>query len=183
MNYVFGWRYLNYPDGPLYNSCYDRDLDRWETYGTFTWPNVCPARVVPYYQMVYTSPADGGRRWDGCDRSWFRSSAGFYHTFGVGYDWQRPWFVGRLPRPVRLYAETTYNDGAGGNYLEGGANVDHDWSHCTLGASTAFEPRCINREGLAGRVALNIGHQISMDDSVNGHDRFFASVNVYVQTK
>jgi len=180
-NYTVGWRWYNFPDGPVYvpsSPCHDRDLDHWEFFGIVSLPEVCPAGVVPYYELIYISPAEGGRYLDGCNHSWFRDAAGFIHNFGLAYDWAVPGLLPDVPeQTIRLFAEATYNDHAGGNYVDGGDKVDHDWSHCTFGATTEFplDDQCVLEAG--------VFHQHSMDDSVNTQEETWFMVGAQISTR
>jgi hypothetical protein len=130
----------------IYKNYYGRARDISNTQNLifdFSWPNILPIKnLSPYYIADYECPA--GSDYDNRDIS------GMVHIFGLAYDWKIP----SLPNPLKLTAETAYNDGYG-------HNVDHDWSYSTLGMSTKFN--------ITDKMSMVVGiyEQITMEESIN----------------
>ena len=147
-DYKLSWCYYNYPDEPR------RAGDMQEVNVTFSWPNICPAGVVPSYTVLATWPSES--------KSDIRDSSGWIHIWGLGYDLA---LSDILPvtteQMLYLSTEIVYYDGAYGTA------VDHDWSHAVFGISTKFE--------LADNLTFTPGfyYQSSWDDSVNPEDEFW----------
>ncbi|MFH1613480.1 MAG: hypothetical protein ABIG61_00140 [Planctomycetota bacterium] len=151
--YTIGWIYYNYPDEPK------RVADMQEVYASLSWPNICPAGVVPSYTIVSTWPSESN--------SDIRDYSGWLHIFGLGYDLTVPGFLTETKEQIlHLSAETVYNDGAYG------AAVDHDWSHAVFGISTGFD--------LSNNLTFTPGfyYQSSWDDSVNTSDEYWTSLSL-----
>jgi len=176
MNYRFGWRYYNAPDGPLRHCCHPRDVDWQVAYGHFSWPNVCSYGVVPWYECAAMWPDEGGRHWDGCDRSYFRQKGGFFHTFGLNKDWTVPGFLPKTPEQViHTSFAMTYNDGAGPTPDSRRNNADHDWSHCVWGASTDI---VLSESHSLLTFSPGIYYQNSWDDSVNPSNEIWFTLDL-----
>lgn len=148
IDYRLSWEYDNYPNESR------RVGDMQEVNMTFSWPNICPAGVVPSYTAVATWPA--------VSKSDIRDSSGWIHVFGLGYDLA---VSDILPvtteQSLYLSTDIVYYDGAYGTA------VDHDWSHAVFGISTEFE--------LSSNLTFTPGlyYQSSWEDSVNPEDEFW----------
>ena len=177
MNYVVGWRYYNHPDGPLYNSCHNRDLDFQECYARLNFPDICPQGFVPYYECARIWPDKGGRRSDdGCPNSYFRQYGGWFHTFGVSRDWTVPGFLPDTPEQViHTTCEMVYNDGAGPCPDATRNNVDQDWSHAVFGTSTDF---LISETHSRLIFTPGFYYQSSWEDSVNTSDEYWFTLSL-----
>ena len=155
-NYAVGWVYYSYPDMPRSGGS-----DAMEIFAGFSWPNLCPAGIVPSYTYIYMWQADGG------GKSGFRQAEGSIHVFGLGYDVAVPAIVeGTAEQVLNLSVAAVYNDGTGG------AGVKHDWSHAVFGVSTGFD--------LGNSLTLTPGvyYQSSWEDTVNTSDEYWASVSL-----
>jgi uncharacterized protein (TIGR02001 family) len=152
-DYRVGWLYYNYPDNP------PSALDMQEFFAELSWPNICPAGIVPSYTII--------RMWPATSNSSVSSADGWIHIVGLGYDWT---VEGLLPetqeQTLHLSADLVYNDGAGG------VAVDHDWSHMLFGVSTDFEVA----DNLTFTPALY--YQASMENTVNTQDEFWVGLSL-----
>jgi len=151
--YTIGWIYYSYPHQP------PRAANMQEVYTTFSWPNICPAGLVPSYTIVSTWPAES--------ESDISDYAGWLHIFGLCYDLNVPGFLSEAKeRILHLSAQTIYNDSAYGSA------IDHDWSHAVFGISTSFN--------LRDNLTLTPGfyYQSSWDDSVNDSDEYWTSLSL-----
>ncbi len=156
-DYTISWLYYDYSDAPT------KDSDLQEFVVQFSWPNMLPEGIVPSYYLGRLWPAKSGS-------AVLKDVGGWVHVIGLGYDWTIPDILPGSPEQVvSLFADLTYNDGYGG------ASVDHDWSHATLGASTSFEIA----ENLTFTPALY--YQMSMDDSVNNEDEVWTGLSLTYQ--
>ena len=146
--YKVSWEYWNFYDRAKARG----DIQKFKL--ALSWPEFFGNGLVPKYAIAYCNAA--GRGYDN------RKYAGFLHIFGVDYSFD----VEPLPSPIKLSANVTYRDGAGG------AGKDHDWSHATLGISTKFK--------ISDKLSFvpGIYHQISMDDSVNTRDVTFCKLSM-----
>jgi hypothetical protein len=86
----------------------------------FSWPNIMPGGLFPYYIAHYEYPAVA------ISNPEYIHLSGWVHRFGLGYDLK----VNELPNPLRLTSEIAYTDG-----IEG---ASHDWSYATFGMTTKF---------------------------------------------
>ena len=127
-------------------------LIEWEF--AFSWPDLVPGGLVPSYVACVEYPAGSGYN--------NRANGGWWHLLGLGYALD----VDGLSNPLNLSAHLAYRDGLGG-----GA-TDHDWSHATLGVSTAFSVA----ENLT--VVPGLYYQISMDDSVCNRDVTYVALSM-----
>jgi hypothetical protein len=151
-NYAVSWIYYDYPDMA------SKDADSQEFNLALSWPELCPAGIVPSYTVLYNWPAEGGG-------ATHRATAGYIHVIGLGYDLTVPGFLPDNPEQViSLSAAATYNDGTYG------AGIDHDWSHILWGVSTEIEMPY-------GTLTPALYYQTSMDDSVNTEDEFWVGVS------
>jgi len=125
----------------------------------FSWPNILPIKnLSPYYIADYEYPA--GSNYDNCTIS------GFVHRFGLAYNWTIP----QLPKPLKLTAETAYNDGFNNKPSH---YVDHDWAYSTFGIATVLPVT----KNLSFVPALY--QQITMDKSVNDkHDITYCKISM-----
>lgn len=156
-NYTISWLYYDYTDAPT------KDSDLQEFGVQFSWPNILPEGIVPGYYVGKLWPAKSGS-------AVLKDVSGWIHVIGLGYDWTIPGILSdSTEQIVNLFADLTYNDG----YAS--ANVDHDWSHATLGASTSFEIA----ENLTFTPALY--YQMTMDDSVNNEDEVWTGLSLTYQ--
>lgn len=153
-DYTISWLYYDYSDAPT------KDSDLQEFVVQFSWPNMLPEGIVPSYYIGRLWPAKAGS-------PALKDVGGWIHVIGLGYGWKIQDILPNSSRQViNLIADLTYNDGYGG------AAVDHDWSHATLGASTSFEIA----ENLTFTPALY--YQMSMDDSVNNEDEVWTGLSL-----
>ncbi len=153
-DYTFSWLYYDYTDAPT------KDSDLQEFIMQLSWPNMLPGGSVPNYYLGRLWPAKSGS-------TALKDIGGWVHVLGLGYDWTMPGILpGDSEQIVSLIADLTYNDGYGG------AGVDHDWSHATLGASTSFQ--------IADNLTFTpaVYYQISMEDSVNKEDEVWTALSL-----
>ena len=54
-NYTVGWTYYDFPDQP------SSLVDTQEMFATLSWPEICPAGIVPSYTLVRMWKAESGR--------------------------------------------------------------------------------------------------------------------------
>jgi len=160
-DYQIGWVYYNYPD----NSRSVRDMQ--EIFASVSWPNICPAGIVPSYTVA--------RLWTATGNSTVAANGGWAHILGLGYDWTVENLLPEIPeQTLHLSAELVYNDGFAPGVVPGAtaAAVDHDWSHMLFGVSTGFD--------LADNLTLTpaIYYQASMDNSVNTSNEFWVGLSV-----
>ena len=151
MNYAVGWMYYSYPDMPRHHPTAS-GKDAQEVFASFSFPQICPAGVVPSYTVIYMWQAEGGE-------SGFRKCEGVIHVLGLGYDVTVPGLTAGTPEQViNLSAAAVYN---AGTVLP---TVKHDWSHAVFGASTSFD--------LGNDLTFTPGvyYQSSWEDSVNTSD-------------
>jgi len=164
-DYVIGWVYYNYPDGPKKGNpsttaSMSEPGDQQEVFGSFSWPNICPAGIVPSYTYVHVWQSEGGS-------SAFRKSGGPVHIFGLGYDMT---VCGLAPdtaeQIVHLSADVVYNDGTGA------AAAEHDFSHAVFGISTGFD--------LGNNLTFTPGfyYQSSWEDSINTQDEYWTALSL-----
>jgi len=146
-NYALGWVYYDYPDMA------SKTGDMQELHLALSWPDICPAGVVPSYTAICMWPAKGGGA--------ARDNGGFIHVFGLGYGLD----VAELPNPVSLGCAAVYNDGTVDR------TVAHDWSHILWSASTSFD--C----PMGGTITPALYYQTSMEDTVNTEDELWVGVS------
>lgn len=160
-DYRVGWVYYNYPDTP------PSAQDMQELFAEISWPEICPAGIVPSYTIALLWPATSS--------SGVAANGGWAHIFGLGYDWMVSDLLPEIPeQTLHLSAELVYNDGFAPGAVGGvtGAAVDHDWSHMLFGVSTDFEVA----DNLTFTPALY--YQRSMDNSVNTQDEFWVGLGM-----
>jgi uncharacterized protein (TIGR02001 family) len=146
-NYALSWIYYDYPD------IASNDADMQEFNLALSWPDICPAGVVPSYTAIYMWPAEGNGA--------VRKSSGFIHVFGLGYGLE----VAEMPNPLNFGVAAVFNDGTVAN------TVDHDWSHILWSVSTSIDVP------MGGKLTPGLYYQTSMDDSVNTEDEFWVSLS------
>jgi len=157
VDYTINWLYYDFTDAPT------KDSDLQEFGVQFSWPDILPEDIVPSYYVGKLWPAKSGS-------AVLKDVGGWVHVVGLAYDWTIPSILpGSTEHVVNLIADLTYNDGYNG------ADVDHDWSHATLGASTSFEIA----ENLNFTPALY--YQMTMDDSVNNEDEIWTHLSLTYQ--
>ena len=152
-NYTIGWTYFNFPEKAR------NSADAQRLFGSFAWPKLLSANLIPGYTLVAYYPSEGD--------SLIRQDGGFSHIFSL----VRPvtledFFVEGSSQTFNLLALTVYNDSCG----PGGDAVDSDWSHAIFGVSTEFSLS----ENITFKPALY--YMIAMDDSVNKSDEYWASL-------
>jgi len=160
-NYKLGWTNYTYTDEPRSQRGFQ------EFFASLSWPEICPAGIVPSYTVVCMWPSEGNSALNG--------NGGWLHIIGLGYDLTVPELAPEIPEQVvHLSANLVYNGGVGGGYTPTAANgtVDHDWSHLVFGASTEFD--------LGNNLTFCPGlyYQASMEDSVNEHDETWVSLSL-----
>jgi len=173
MDYKFGWRYYNHPDGSANHSCHPRDLGIQRAYGRVSLPEICPAGIVPYYEFAKIWPDEGGKYDDGYPRSYWRNYGNWFHTFGLYKGWTVQGFLpNQSEQVIHTGFEMVYNDGTGPTPDSRRDNADHDWSHCVFSLSTDFY--------LRPNVTFipAIYYQSSWDDSVNTDDEFWFTLSM-----
>jgi len=141
-NYRLGYVYYNYPDSSSHSK---NSTDLQEMQLVLSWPEICPAGVVPSYALVSLWPSNSGTLSD---------YAGWAHIFMLDYGLNLGTLIPEMPEQVlNLHTEMVYNDGA--------LAVEHDWSNIVFGVSTDFD--------LGNNFTLTPGlyHQVTMEDSVN----------------
>ena len=151
-DYAIGWTYYDFPD--MSTSFGDTQ----ELFATLSWPEICPAGVVPSYTIVRMWKSESGRpdAPTGALGTPQGDISGWVHILGLGYDLPIEDLLPDLPEQIlHLSAAVVYNEGAGGS------NVDHDLSHFVLGVSTDFD--------LGNNLTLTPGvyHQNTGEKTVN----------------
>ena len=141
-NYRLGYVYYNFPD----NSSHTSDsIDLQEMHLILSWPEICPAGIVPTYVLVNLWPSNSDS---------IPGASGWAHIFMLDYGLNLGTLIPEMPEQVlNLHTEMVYNDGALG--------VEHDWSNIVFGVSTDFD--------LGNNLSFTPGlyHQITMEESVN----------------
>jgi hypothetical protein len=156
-NYRLGWVNYNYPDNTSKGSATAPNASLQELHAILSWPNICPAGVVPSYILVKMWPSESGS-FSGYNSPFGGTASGFAHIFMLDYPMT---IQGIMPdtaeQVLNLHAEFVYNDGVG----PAGQNVDQDWSNAVFGISTSFD--------LGSNLMLTpaLYHQVTMDKSVN----------------
>jgi len=157
MNYRLGWVNYNYPDNPSKGSATAPNASLQELHAMLSWPNICPAGVIPTYILVKMWPSESGS-FSGSNSPFGGTASGFAHIFMLDYPMT---IQGIMPdtaeQVLHLHTELIYNDGVG----PAGQNVDQDWSNAVFGISTSFD--------LGSNLMLTpaIYYQVTMDKSVN----------------
>ena len=157
-NYKIAWGYYGYPDEPRSV----RDFQ--EFLLSLSWPQLCPAGVVPSYTIIRMWPSEGD--------SATNDNGGWLHVLGLGYDLTVPELSPELPEQVlHLSADLVYNGGVGAGYAANGS-VDNDWSHFVFGISTDYD--------LGSNLTFCPGlyFQKSMEDTVNDDDEIWIGLSL-----
>jgi hypothetical protein len=162
-NYKVGWTYYNFP------KLSSDFVDVQEMFASLSWPEICPAGVVPSYTLVRMWKAKSGPYiGPGGSVNPTHDISGWVHILGLGYDLPVEDLLPDLPEQVlHLSSALVYNEGAGAS------GVDHDWSHFVLGVSTDFD--------LGNNLTLTPGvyHQHTFEYTVNpDEDLTWASVGL-----
>jgi len=108
-DYKIGWVYYDYVDNP------SSARDMQEIFASLSWPEICPAGVVPSYTII--------RMWPSTGNSGVSDNGGWAHILGLGYDLTVPHLVPEIPeQTLHLSAELVYNGGfAPGSVATGAA--------------------------------------------------------------
>jgi len=149
-NYRLGYVYYNFPDSSSHSK---NSIDLQEMQLVLSWPEICPAGVVPSYVLV--------KMWPSNSNTLASEFSGWAHIFMLDYGLNLGTLIPDMPEQVlNLHTEMVYNDGVGLN-LATGQVVEHDWSNIVFGVSTDFD--------LGNNLTLTPGlyHQVTMEDSVN----------------
>jgi len=158
-NYRLGYVYYNYPDSSSHTK---NSSDLQEMQLVLSWPEICPAGVVPSYVLVKLWPSNGG--------TLNGEASGWAHIFMLDYGLNLGTLIPDMPEQVlNLHTELVYNDGVDPR----GVGVDHEWSNIVFGVSTDFD--------LGNNLTFTPGlyHQVTMDDSVNDDkDETWVSLSV-----
>jgi hypothetical protein len=168
-DYTLGWMYYTFPDQPsggsLTSSATDAFLsDIQEFFVSLSWPDICPAGVVPSYTALRMWASEGG---SALSRTLSAAGGfgGWLHVLGMGYDMPVEDLLPDLPEQIlHLSFATVYNDGVLG--------ADQDWSHAVLGVTTDFD--------LGNDLTLTPGvyYQSSWEDDVNDDDELWCSLGL-----
>ena len=156
-NYRLCWINYNYPDNPSKGSAAAPNASLQELHAMLSWPNICPAGVIPTYILVKLWPSESGS-FSGSNSPFGGTASGFAHIFMLDYPMT---IQGIMPdtaeQVLHLHTELIYNDGVG----PAGQDVDQDWSNAVFGISTSFD--------LGSNMMFTpaIYHQVTMDKSVN----------------
>jgi len=168
-DYKVGWVYYGFPDEPRSGSMMTdaQAADMQEAFASLSWPDLCPAGVVPSYTVLTMWPSEGD--------SAARKNSGWAHIVGLNYDLTVEGFLPETPEQVlQLSAAAVYNDGVAPGVVIGTASgtVDHDWSHAVFGISTDFD--------LGNNLSLTPGiyYQSSWEDTVNTQDETWVGVSM-----
>ncbi|MHC5061123.1 MAG: TorF family putative porin [Planctomycetota bacterium] len=148
-DYALSYVYYDYPDMA------SRDADTQEWNLALSWPELCPAGIVPSYVLVNSWPSRSG--------GLVRNGAGWIHVFGLNYGLGVEGFLPDNPEQVFNFMwNITYNDGTYG--------VAHDWSHVLWGVSTSINLPY-------GVLTPALYYQTSMERTVNTEDEFWVGVS------
>ena len=159
-NYRLGWVYFNYPDNSSHaTDATSNSIDLQELHAILSWPEICPAGIVPSYVLVKLWPSNSGSIVGsgtppvGTDGT----ASGFAHIFMLDYGLPVTCPFTGDEKTLNLHTEVVYNDGV----HPAGGNADQDWSNAVFGVSTNYDLG----NDLTFTPALY--HQVTMDDSVN----------------
>jgi hypothetical protein len=169
-NYKVGWVYYGFPDEPRSGSnthLNAQAADMQELFAALSWPNICPAGIVPSYTVLTMWPSEGD--------SAAHNNAGWAHIIGLGYDLTVRGLLPDIPeQTLHLSAAMVYNDGVAPGVVIGPASgtIDHDWSHAVFGLSTDFD--------LGNNLSFTpaVYYQSSWEDSVNTEDEAWVSLSM-----
>jgi len=169
-DYKVGWVYYGFPDEPRSGSKTHPNAqaaDMQEFFASLSWPNICPAGVVPSYTVLTMWPSEGD--------SAAHNNAGWAHIVGLGYDLIVPGLLPETPeQTLHLSAAMVYNDGVAPGVVinQASGTIDHDWSHAVFGVSTDFD--------LGNNLSFTpaVYYQSSWEDSVNTEDEAWVSLSM-----
>ena len=169
-DYKVGWVYYGFPDEPRSGSKTHPNAqaaDMQEFFASLSWPNICPAGVVPSYTVLTMWPSEGD--------SAAHNNAGWAHIIGLGYDLIVPGLLPDTPeQTLHLSAAMVYNDGVAPGVVinQASGTIDHDWSHAVFGVSTDFD--------LGNNLSFTpaVYYQSSWEDSVNTEDEAWVSLSM-----
>lgn len=166
-NYKTGWVYYGFPDEPRSGSATGQAADMQEFFIALSWPEICPAGVVPSYTALTMWPSEGN--------SAASRNAGWAHVFGLGYDLTIPGLIPDIAEHIlHLSAAAVYNDGVAPGVVTGttSGTIDHDWSHAVFGVSTDLD--------LGNNLTFTPGfyYQSSWEDTVNTQDEYWVSLSM-----
>ncbi|MHC4157477.1 MAG: hypothetical protein ACYSSO_00205 [Planctomycetota bacterium] len=168
--YTTGWVYYGFPDesrSGSKTSAHAQAAHMQEYFLALSWPEICPAGVVPSYTAVSMWPSEGD--------SAARKNSGWAHIVGLGYDFTVSGLVAEMPEQVfHLSAAMVYNDGMGPGVVINAASgtIDHDWSHAVFGLSTNFD--------LGNDLTFTpaVYYQSSWEDTVNTEDQAWVTLGL-----
>ncbi len=168
--YSTGWVYYGYPDesrSGSKTSSHAQAASMQEYFLALSWPEICPAGVVPSYTAIAMWPAEGD--------SAARKNSGWIHVFGLGYDLKTVGLLPEMPEQTfHLSLDAVYNDGAAPGVVINTASgtVKHDWSHAVFGVSTNFD--------LGNSLTFTPGvyYQSSWEDTVNTEDEAWITMGL-----
>ena len=142
-NVTGNWIYYDFIDRPT------KAADAQELGIGFSWPELCPAGIVPSYYV--------GKIWPARSNSLLVNDyGGWAHIFGLGYGLD---LEGQV---LDLSVAAVYNDGYAG--------AESDWSHIVWGISTALKVG-------PGTFTPSVYYQTSMEDTVNTEDEFWVGLS------
>ena len=171
IDYRMGWTYHGYPEEPRGGSVSAQVGPMQEIFFEFLGSPIAELWPRWHYEAFAIWPSEGD--------SVRSANAGWGHIIGLVYDMEIPgWNASTPETTLQLSADLAYNDGwAPGNY--NGATVDHDWSHMLFGASTdiVLLPDIV---GFQVTLTPSVYTQLSMDDSVNSGNEFWATLNLQI---
>lgn len=163
MNYMLGWVLYDYPDQPTEGTMMAPNASLQELHAIMSWPEICPAGIVPTYILVKMWPHrsysfSGTRSKLAFPPAMAGTASGFAHIFMLDYSFTVENLIPNNPeQKINLHSEFVFNDGVS----PVGTNVDHDWTNMVLGITTNID--------LDNNLVLTPGvyHQRTFDDSVN----------------
>ncbi len=151
--YKINYCFHHFPDQPR-NAANSQEIIL-----NLAWPKLLHTNFTPLYSFCYEYPAGNSYQ--------NRTISGWVHIFGLAYEVPVKNFIPEFKKQMlNLSTLIFYNDGFGGN------NIDHDFSHMLLGASTKFQ--------ISKNLDLTPGfyYQSSWDDSVNTEDEYWTSLKL-----
>ncbi|UCE99514.1 MAG: hypothetical protein JSV82_00115 [Planctomycetota bacterium] len=169
-DYTTGWVYYGFPDesrSGSKTSAHAQAAHMQEYFLALSWPEICPAGVVPSYTAVTMWPSEGD--------SAARKNSGWAHIVGFGYDFTVTGFVPEMPEQIfHFSAAMVYNDGMAPGVVINAASgtVDHDWSHAVFGISTDFD--------IGNNLTFTpaVYYQSSWEDTVNTEDEAWVTLGM-----
>ncbi len=124
-NYRIGYVLYDYP------KTVSEWTDMQEMHLVLSWPNLLPIEgLCPSYVAAKTWPSEGGSYIGG-------GASGWFHIFMLDYGFIVPGVIPQFPEHViKLHGEVVYN---GGVNPYGGFDMDSEFTHFVLGASTDLD--------------------------------------------